>query len=384
MSFFATFNSLSKNGVTSAVNGYGITSNVSGSSSGFGVTCCISNDGNHVAVAQDGPNVRLFFYQNDSGTLKLLNSIATSVLTPIVSINTDGSYLIAGAPSAQGSRGYVQIFNRTGNTWALQQQINPTINQVSSQFGEGVSIDDTGTRVAIGQPTVNQGNVTSRGAVFVYTRTGTTWSLEQQIDPIISTNVAQFGRSVALNGNGDKLFIGSPGANNSTGQFYYYTRSGNTWTQQNIYIASDAANNSSFGNTIISTIDANTIFVSAPRKEVAGNVDVGSVYKFNSNGSSYTEVDIIYPTANANFALMAQQDNRMTTNDNANVFVFSEEIPIGASNTVIKLYQNNNYTFSQILGNGTNYTGYGMGMSGTGQWLIVSTYGSNIAELYSI
>src|SRR5690606_15975665 len=85
------------------------------------------------------------------------------------------------------------------------------------------------------------------GAVYVFTRAGTTWS--QQAPPKVkasNTERDSFGYSVALSGDGSVLAVGAPGegsaatgvngdqADNSAGgagAVYVFTRAGATWSQ---------------------------------------------------------------------------------------------------------------------------------------------------------
>jgi hypothetical protein len=66
----------------------------------------------------------------------------------------------------------------------------------------------------------------------VYTRSGDTWSEQEKIVPADeSGSEAQFGMSVALSADGNTALIGGPG-DGQTGAAWVYTRSGDSWTEE--------------------------------------------------------------------------------------------------------------------------------------------------------
>ena len=94
--------------------------------------------------------------------------------------------------------------------WSEQQKIIPTdigtggLNQL---VGTSVAISPDGNTVAFGSTGIDGGV----GAVWVYTRSGSTWSEAQEITaPADGTGEEQFGRTLALAGNGTTLLVGGP------------------------------------------------------------------------------------------------------------------------------------------------------------------------------
>jgi hypothetical protein len=85
-----------------------------------------------------------------------------------VDINGDGSMVIAGGLTTGGS-GYAKVFDFIGGAW-VQQGPNITGEAPGDQFGRSVSIDSSGSIIAIGTP-FNDGNGTSSGHVRVFENT---------------------------------------------------------------------------------------------------------------------------------------------------------------------------------------------------------------------
>lgn len=143
------------------------------------------------------------------------------------SVDLSGASLCVGVPrdTANGvaTAGSVRIMTRTApGAWSQQQKIDgPSGN---SRFGSACSID--GNTVAIGASNIGVTPTNSNGSSFVYVRSGTTWSLQQQIGPSSNPSGNVSGKSIRL--VGDLLTLG--GANNLA----VFSRTGATWTERQI------------------------------------------------------------------------------------------------------------------------------------------------------
>ena len=121
------------------------------------------------------------------------------------------------------------------------------------QFGKSVSISgDTGLVGA-------WGDNSNTGAAYVFLRSGTSWSQQAKLTATDATSTDQFGWSVAI--DADTAVIGAPFDNSNTGAVYVFTRSGTTWSQQTKLTADDAFSRDFFGWSV--AISGNTIIVGA-------------------------------------------------------------------------------------------------------------------------
>ena len=80
--------------------------------------------------------------------------------------------------------GAVYIFKRAGTTWALEQEIADQATGFTSleggdSFGYSVALD--GGRLVVGAPEDDGGSGYNSGASYIFKKTGTTWSLNQEI-----------------------------------------------------------------------------------------------------------------------------------------------------------------------------------------------------------
>lgn len=109
-------------------------------------------------------------------------------------------------------------------------------------FGGAVAI--SGDTILIGAQGQNQ----NAGAAYVYVRSGTTWSQQAKLTASKGAANDLFGKAVAL--SGDMAIIGAPGDNKKTGAVYVFTRSGSTWSQQTKLTVNKGKTNDALGSAV--------------------------------------------------------------------------------------------------------------------------------------
>jgi hypothetical protein len=159
----------------------------------------------------------------------------------------------------------VYVYVRSGTTWTLQQKLT-----TSDAFGRVAISGDT---LAVGAPAAS--------AAYVFVRSGTTWTLQQKLTASDVRNAGNFGDSVAI--SGDTLAVGAPlttteGYLQCQGAAYFFTRSGTTWTQQQKLMASDRATNDELGYSV--AISGGRVVAGAPFDSIGANPGQGSAYVF--------------------------------------------------------------------------------------------------------
>jgi len=211
-----------------------------------------------------------------------------------VSVGIDGDTAIVGAPyeSTGGTQsGAAYVFTRSGSTWTEQQKLVASDASSFSEFGASVAI--SGNTVIVGAYQDN-GAGSSRGAAYVFTRSGSTWTQQQKLAASDPEDFAYFGWSVSI--QNDDAVVGArlkgDGGSNR-GAAYVFTRSGSTWTQQQKLTASDTADNDEFGISV--SIDQNTVIVGADRRLGFG-VDNGAAYVFTRSGTTWTQEQKLVPS----------------------------------------------------------------------------------------
>jgi hypothetical protein len=204
-----------------------------------------------------------------------------------------GNVMAVGSPTARvggvNAAGAVYIFNRTGGAWTDVQRITSPDAAALTCFG--CSIAMTADTLVIGNENKTEGANQNQGAVYVYVLNGSTWTFQQKLTASDGAAQDNFGQSLAIEGN--TILVGSPnndvGANLDQGSVYVFTRSGATWTQSATQLtASDAGANDRFGRTV--AIDQQTAVVGAPNAATGQNFFWGAAYVFSRSGAALNQV----------------------------------------------------------------------------------------------
>jgi hypothetical protein len=187
------------------------------------------------------------------------------------SVAIEGDTAIVGAPAlSTAGAGVAHLVVRHGATWREQQALVPDDSEGGVGFGWSVALShDT----ALVSAPFRSGE---SGTVYVFTRSGTTWSQQQKLTPRDELSIASFGHAVALLGN--TALISSTERNNNTGAAYIFVRKGVTWSQEQRLLASDGSEGDGFGQSVALTDDR--ALVGAPFKDAR----LGAAYIFARHG----------------------------------------------------------------------------------------------------
>jgi hypothetical protein len=205
-------------------------------------------------------------------------------------LDSTGTRLVVGALLADVSgvvnSGAAYVFVRSGGTWTQESKLVASDRAASDQMGLKVAIDDAGTRVVVGSHAADVGGVSDTGAAYVYVRSGTTWTQEAKLTASDRAIGDLFGIFVEFDSTATRLVVGanlgnSPTAN--TGAIYIYTRSGTTWTQEVKLLSSDAAEGDNFGYAVSIDSTATRVAAGAFLADASGVLtNTGAVYIFTT------------------------------------------------------------------------------------------------------
>lgn len=230
-----------------------------------------------------------------------------------IALSGDGNVMAIGAPFESGgttgingnqddnsvyASGAVYVFVRQGGAWLQQAYVKASNTGQSDHFGSSVVLSRDGNTMAVSahweksSATGIDGDqaddsIPQAGAVYVFTRTGTTWA-QQAYVKASNTGMAaqgaapgdgdQFGYSLALSGNGDTLAVGAISEDSaaqqingdaqddslrSSGAVYVFTRTGDTWAQEAFVKGSYVENGDLFGFSVALSFDGNTLVAGA-------------------------------------------------------------------------------------------------------------------------
>jgi FG-GAP repeat len=188
----------------------------------------------------------------DGRTMAVSSTAENSAAKGISGNQADHSALNAGA---------VYVFTRNGGAWVQQAYVKASNTKKGDQFGSSLALSNDGNTMAVGatgeasSATGIDGDqadasMPGAGAVYVFTRTGATWSQQAYVKASNTGEKSdgdQFGYSIALSGDGNTMATGAisersaaTGINGNqadksadgAGAVYVYVRAGDTWSQQ--------------------------------------------------------------------------------------------------------------------------------------------------------
>jgi hypothetical protein len=204
--------------------------------------------------------------------------------TAIISADNDS---IDGTPN--GARtGAAYIFVRTGATWTQQARLTPPDGANGDDFSFSVAI--SGNTAIVGAYDHKVGANTAQGAAYIFTRSGTTWTLQQKLTANDGAVSDSFGYSVDI--SGDTAVVSAVGddilaANDNRGSAYVFARTGATWEQQARFTAQADKGGSGFGNSV--AISGDTVVVGQPLETIGTTQNQGAAYVFTRTGTTWTE-----------------------------------------------------------------------------------------------
>ncbi len=192
--------------------------------------------------------------------------------------------------NAASSSGAAYVFRRTGTTWAQEAYIKASNTEAGDYFGFFVAL--SGDTLAVGAlfeqscATGTDGDQASNvcdhsGAVYVFTRAGTTWT-QQAYVKASNTEAYDWFSSVAL--WGDELVVGAKledsgaagvggdqtsNAATDSGAAYIFLRTGTTWAQAAYVKASNTGSIDQFGSAL--AIWGDTVAIIAPEEDSAAS-----------------------------------------------------------------------------------------------------------------
>ena len=221
----------------------------------FGYSIGVSGNGNTLAVSEydaDRGKGALYVFTRTNGTwsqearLQSSNAENGDSLGYSLAISDDGNTIAAGAadedcltpgvnPSGcendqklDTSAGAAYVFVRSGSTWTQQAFLKSSNPHRQDWFGVRINISGDGNTVAVGAQNEdsaakgingNQADTSAAesGAVYYFTRSGTTWSQLAYVKASNTDAGDEFGSAIALSGDGKTMVVGARGGQRRQG-----------------------------------------------------------------------------------------------------------------------------------------------------------------------
>ncbi|MEA2315394.1 MAG: hypothetical protein QOI03_2086 [Solirubrobacteraceae bacterium] len=211
-----------------------------------------------------------------------------------VALSGDGNTALVGSPREAGpcrreagecqGQGAARVFTRSGSTWTLDSILTGGEEEnVEARFGRGVALSADGTTALIGAP--NDGN--GLGAIWVFARSGSSWTQQgSKLTDSEHIGETHLGVSVALSADGSTALAGAPGENEHAGAAWTFTRSASSWAQQGGMLSgAGEIGRGRFGSAVALSGDGSTALVGA----LADNEHAGAAWAFARSGEAWTQ-----------------------------------------------------------------------------------------------
>ena len=186
-----------------------------------------------------------------------------------------------------------------------------------SADGNTLAVGATGEDSAVSGINKDQANnsASNSGAVYIFTRTGGTWTQQAYVKASNTNTDDLFGFALALSADGNTLAVGAEREDSSAtgiggaqadnsapyaGAVYMFTRTDGTWTQQAYIKASNTEAEDRFGSVLTLSADGNILAVGATGEDsnatgVNNNQadnsapSAGAVYVFTRTGGTWAQ-----------------------------------------------------------------------------------------------
>lgn len=202
-----------------------------------------------------------------------------------VAISADGRRLAIGAPLNEDNgllAGQVRVYDLIGGAWV---QIGVDLNGVyQDQFGTSVALSANGERLAVGAP-LHNGNGDGLGMVRVYDLLAGVW-VQVGVDIEGDSMYDNVGYSVSLTADGTRLATGAPGS--GAGGVRVYKEVGGAWNQVGVEIVGEVVGDQC-GFAVSLSADGVRVAMSALSND-DGGTDAGQVRVYDEIGGAWTQV----------------------------------------------------------------------------------------------
>jgi MYXO-CTERM domain-containing protein len=185
-----------------------------------------------------------------------------------------GNSVFVGAFGNDLSKGAVYVFERSGAAWSQRQKLVASDAAPGAQFGWSLAVD--GDVALVGAP-----NDSPDGAAYVFARSGATW-LEQKK---LTRPGERIACSVALSGGTAVV-----GTCSDPAAAHLFLRSGTTWNPGQTLSTTGTGN----GGGAVVAVDGSTAILGASYTDTAG-----AAYVFAASGSTWTGQQTLVPTDRA-------------------------------------------------------------------------------------
>lgn len=291
-----------------------------------GSALALSGDGNTLVVGgyqdhQPDESGGAYAYVRDPATQtwSFESELVSSAAKPAgffgwsIALSADGNTAVVGAydedsaPFAGGQSysGYVHVFvrDRAAHAWSHQAALASPHPAVSAYDGWSVALSSDGTTLAFGATgdASSAGDVggdetdthaEASGAVFVFARSGTTWTEQGYLKATQPRPHVSFGTRIALARDGSTLAAYEPGANTDAAVYTFTRDAAHAWHADGAL--PDAVAGTQFGAALAFSDDGARLVVGVPDDPTVAD-RAGSFLIYRKHGASWQREHVVLP-----------------------------------------------------------------------------------------
>lgn len=271
-----------------------------------GHACVMSRDGQRIALT--GPNDdtdvgAVWIFRLDAATDSWVQEDKLVGSDPLaghqgrsVAFDFDAKTCVVGAPTDDTDIGAVYVWTRNGTTWTEHTKIIPAAPLTTPAFGTSVGVSANGTRIVVGMPGYDTGSG-AIGAVAVFDLISDVWTeYSSRLIGSGNTGASGQGTGVAISGDGLTVFMGGVTDNTNVGAVWVfgYNQTTEAWAQSGLKATLFGGSSMSFGGRFIFTNYNGSLMLVSSEGSNAGKGGI-ALYTRNGLTGQYTT------SANATF-----------------------------------------------------------------------------------
>jgi hypothetical protein len=167
---------------------------------------------------------------------------------------------VSGSTILVGDRGHAAyVYVRSGDTWTQQARLTAADGSEDDFFGVSVAL--SGDTAVVGAQLDDTAAGSNAGSAYVFERHGALWTQSAKLEAADATSEDGFGFAVST--EGARIAVSAiEDVRETAGSVYVFERSGTTWTQRAKLIGNDPSQTIFFGASL--GVSGSTILVGAP------------------------------------------------------------------------------------------------------------------------
>lgn len=228
------------------------------SADGFGASLALEGGTLLVGQVPQGAVGGVHVYERQGDAWRHVGTLAAEGIEPAALFGTavalSGDWAVVGAPGAEGRRGAVHVFHRSGGQWTYHARLAATEGAEGEGFGYALALN--GSRLLVGAP----GRAQATGTVFVFDQAGGEWQQAGELAARGAQQNEQFGAAVSL--DGDLALVSAPFSGGYGATFAFRRNAQGEWMQAGRLVAFDGGGQDAFGAAV--TMAGGEIWIGAP------------------------------------------------------------------------------------------------------------------------